>query len=118
MGEDRSLTPPKRPVGRRRVGAGLLAVAVLAAVGWVGGPALWRGGSGGRSRSIPLTPVAASPYRNTRPEARYVGAGSCLGCHPGEHASFHKTGMGRSMAPVDPAGEPPDGVVDHPLSRR
>src|SRR5262249_35979129 len=29
-----------------------------------------------------------------------------------------RTGMGRSMAPVDPEREPPDGAYDHPPSKR
>lgn len=58
-----------------------------------------------------------SPYKNTHPEVRYVGSQACIACHEGEHASFRHTGMGRSMAEVDLAREPPDGAFDHVLSK-
>jgi tetratricopeptide (TPR) repeat protein len=40
----------------------------------------------------------ATPYRNVRPDVRYVGDGQCAGCHPLESRSFHEHPMGRSMA--------------------
>src|SRR5262249_9127549 len=47
-----------------------------------------------------------------------VGSEACRSCHPDRETSFRRTGMGRSMARVDPAREPPDAVFDHPLSKR
>jgi predicted CXXCH cytochrome family protein len=68
--------------------------------------------------SFPLPPIAASPFRNTRPDVAYVGSARCRACHADEHASFAHTGMGRSMAPVDLAREPPDAAFDHAKSKR
>ncbi|HET6575102.1 MAG TPA: cytochrome c3 family protein [Fimbriiglobus sp.] len=65
-----------------------------------------------------LAPLPTSPYLNTGPDAQYVGSEACRACHASRHASFRTTGMGRSMAEVDPAGEPPDAVFDHPPSGR
>lgn len=65
-----------------------------------------------------LTPVSASPFENTRPEAAYVGSQACIDCHEDEHESFRHTGMGRSMRRVDLNREPPDGQFDHPPSKR
>lgn len=66
--------------------------------------------------SVPSQP--ASPFLNTRPDARYVGSAACRSCHEDHTASFRRTGMGRSMAPVVPDREPPDAVFDHPPSKR
>ena len=52
--------------------------------------------------SFPLTPISASPYLNTGPDAHYLGSDACRKCHADRHASFRHTGMGRSMATVDP----------------
>ncbi len=107
--------PPTGTAGRRRrwwwcaaALAGAVIAAVLARWGWhrlAGDP-------------FPLPPVSASPFLNTGPDAHYVGSEACLPCHGGRHASFRHTGMGRSMAVVDLAQEPPDGVFDHVSSRR
>jgi predicted CXXCH cytochrome family protein len=67
---------------------------------------------------FPLSPVTASPYRNTGAEAHYVGSPTCVACHAEEHASFRRTGMGRSTAAVDPSREPADAVFEHRLSKR
>lgn len=68
--------------------------------------------------SFAVTPLSESPFLNTRPDAKYVGSAACRACHEGRHASFRSTGMGRSMADVDLAREPPDASFDHPLSKR
>lgn len=70
------------------------------------------------SDPFPLTPVSSSPFKNTGPEAKYVGSEACQSCHEGEHESFRHSGMGRSMAKVDLSREPPDGQFDHPASQR
>ena len=70
------------------------------------------------SDAFPLTPISTSPFLNTRPDAKYVGTEACQACHEQEHESFRHTGMGRSMATVDLAREPPDGQFDHVASGR
>src|SRR5205823_11143765 len=52
------------------------------------------------------------------PGARFGGSETCRSCHAGRHESFRRTGMGRSMAAVDPAKEPADATYDHALSKR
>jgi predicted CXXCH cytochrome family protein len=68
--------------------------------------------------SFPLTPLASSPFLNTKPDVAYVGSEACRKCHTGHDMSYHRTGMGRSMAELNPEREPPDGSFDHPLSKR
>ncbi|MCS7045718.1 MAG: hypothetical protein NZO58_05135, partial [Gemmataceae bacterium] len=86
-------------------------VAALAAVWWLG-----------RERPMPATlatlPWPASPFRNTVPGVAYVGSDRCVSCHPSHLASLRRTGMGRSMAVVDPTVAPPDAEFDHPVSKR
>ncbi len=65
-----------------------------------------------------LSPIASSPFLNSRPDAHYVGSAACSACHADRHASFCSTGMGRSLAEVDAANEPPDATFDHAASRR
>jgi predicted CXXCH cytochrome family protein len=67
---------------------------------------------------LSLRALSSSPFLNTTPAARYVGSEACRACHEDRHASFRRSGMGRSMAPVDPAREPPDGALDHAASQR
>jgi predicted CXXCH cytochrome family protein len=106
------------PPGRRRavlLGAALLAalMALLLIRAWPTRPAPAPGAD-----PFALPPVAASPFLNTRPGARYLGSAACLPCHEEYAASFRHTGMGRSLAAVDPAREPPDAAFDHPASKR
>src|SRR5262245_51853401 len=122
---------PKPPVGsaqrpvraavpsRRRgwfLGVGIVLAVALAVAGLVlrarTPPAPAPGGD-----SFPVPPVSSSPFLNTRADAHYVGSAACQSCHAAEVASFRRTGMGRSMAEVDPAREPPDATVDHQSSR-
>src|SRR5262245_38311791 len=60
----------------------------------------------------------SSPFLNARPGVEYVGSAACVRCHEGHADSFHRTGMGRSMAPVDLRREPPDAAYDHSPSQR
>jgi hypothetical protein len=62
-------------------------------------------------------PWPASPFPSTR-EGTYVGSAKCVECHQEEHEGFRHSGMGRSLAKLDPDEQPPDGAVDHPLSQR
>src|SRR5437879_8226201 len=41
-----------------------------------------------------------TPYRNVRPEVKYVGDQACSACHPAQSASFHQSPMGRSLVPI------------------
>lgn len=68
--------------------------------------------------AFPLPGVSSSAYRNTGPDARYVGSEACSSCHGARSASFRRTGMGVSMAAVNPAREPPDAGYEHPKSGR
>lgn len=70
------------------------------------------------SSTIPLPPISESPFLNTHPDVAYVGSEACRTCHAEHDATFRHTSMGQSMSEVDLAREPPDGVFDHPLSKR
>src|SRR4051794_26264138 len=101
---------------RRWWSRGLLLAGALAVVG--SGYVCWRAATPvDEPPAYPVPPVSASPFRNTRPDVAYVGSARCRACHADEHASFGHTGMGRSMAPVDLAREPPDAAFDHPKSK-
>jgi hypothetical protein len=41
-----------------------------------------------------------TPYRNVRPEVKYVGDKVCAGCHVSEADSYRHHPMGRSFAPI------------------
>ncbi len=41
-----------------------------------------------------------TPYRNVRPEVKYVGSELCANCHPAQAATYWHHPMGRSLAPV------------------
>src|SRR5207245_503019 len=68
---------------------------------------------GGCSRSEPSKALVshedgpshtfATPFRNTRPEVRYVGDDACAQCHPEEAETYRRHPMGRSLAPVSQA---------------
>ena len=70
------------------------------------------------SADPPLPALTQSPFLNTRPDARYVGAEACYRCHPEAHRSYASSAMSRSMAEIDPQREPPDTVFEHSLSGR
>jgi hypothetical protein len=76
------------------------------------------GASAGSRDIIPLPETSFSPFLNTRADVRFVGSDTCRTCHESHAASFHRTGMGRSMAEVEPDREPPDATYDHPPSNR
>src|SRR5437762_1561401 len=41
-----------------------------------------------------------TPYRNVRPEVKYVGDTACAGCHPSQAKTYRQHPMGRSLAPL------------------
>jgi Flp pilus assembly protein TadD/uncharacterized membrane protein len=51
----------------------------------------------------PPSPIFSSPFRNTRPEVRYVGDDTCAQCHPDQAETYQRHPMGRSFAPVSQA---------------
>lgn len=67
--------------------------------------------------AFPLPEITSSPFLNTKSDARYVGSEVCSSCHESQVTSFHRTGMGRSMAEIDLSREPPDGAFDHAASK-
>lgn len=64
-----------------------------------------------------LPPLPASQFQNVM-RGEYVGSARCVECHEDEHEGYRHTGMGRSLAKLDPQQEPPDAVIDHPASAR
>lgn len=72
----------------------ILVLAVLGGCAW-GFLSLFK-----ESKPAPSQPFA-SPYKNTRPEAVYVGDGACARCHSEISESFSRHPMGRSMTTPD-----------------
>jgi tetratricopeptide (TPR) repeat protein len=66
----------------------------------------------------PAPPRSVSPYLNTQHDVQYVGSEACRNCHRQAHRSFSQTHHARSLSLVSETEQPPEGVVDHPLSRR
>ena len=94
-------TPPRG--GRKAVLAAVLGV--LAVLAWAG--SVWRRREevrpGARQR-VPPPPdprlTYAGPYRNVRPDVKYVGDSACAGCHKPETDGYHRHPMGRSLVPI------------------
>src|SRR5205807_9605355 len=42
----------------------------------------------------------ATPYRNVRPDVKYVSDAACADCHPKHARTYRQHPMGRSLAPV------------------
>src|SRR5262249_11485162 len=86
-------------------GCVVLGLVVLAAV-WVyqSGRLPW---GSGRTQADVADPrlTFPTPYRNVRPEVKYVGDQACADCHREQFASYREPPMGRSLAPV--AAAPP-----------
>jgi predicted CXXCH cytochrome family protein len=106
---------------RRLLGLATLLAAALMTVGLVGrswpekkDPAP----PAAEVNAVPSLPLFKSPFLNTTPDARFVGADACRSCHVGPDASYRRSGMGRSMADIDLAQEPPDAAFDHAPSKR
>src|SRR5260370_19135382 len=84
------------------VAALVLLVLVLAAWRWPGGhgddPRL----EGPRKADVrPEDPrlTFATPYRNVRPDVKYVGDAACVRCHARQRKTYRKHPMGLSLPP-------------------
>lgn len=76
----------------------LISLAVLAAY-WLW--PRWRQNADGEDDPVEDPRVTFStPFRNVRPEVKYVGDAACAECHSEQTRSFHHHPMGRSMATV------------------
>ncbi len=99
--------------------SGGLAVMAIVALGvWTGRTPPLDTSKPTESDVFPLPPISESPFLNTKLDVAYVGSEACRTCHAEHDAAFRHTSMGRSMAEVDLALEPPDGHFEHPLSKR
>jgi tetratricopeptide (TPR) repeat protein len=108
---------PSRRNGRAAVVLALGATLVAVALGVV-----WRW------RAVPSRPVPsnpdprltfATPYRNVRPDVKYVGDAECAACHPTQAETYREHPMGRSFATVaERAGKDEYGAaVNNPFER-
>ncbi len=70
------------------------------------------------TQSIAPPAFTASRFRNTQPEAQYIGTDQCRACHASEHASYLETAQSQSLTEVNPLDEPPDATFDHQASSR
>lgn len=57
--------------------------------------------------------VGEGEFPNHDPDVRYVGREACASCHPGNHANFVRTGMGRSFYEMRTAPVVEDYNVDN-----
>jgi tetratricopeptide (TPR) repeat protein len=91
-----------------------LSVLAVAGVGLLG-VLLWRRGKDDAPRAeLPDPRVAyAGPFRNVRPEVRYVPDARCAECHEKIAAAYAEHPMGRSLFPVAQAPAPPTGPERH-----
>jgi hypothetical protein len=74
----------------------------------------WRGGHGddpplAGPRKADVRPEGprltfTTPYRNVRPDVKYVGDAACAECHPAQAKTYREHPMGRSLAPLADAG--------------
>ncbi len=71
-----------------------------------------------KDNRYPVLELPSSKFLNTTSAARYVGGEACRACHEDAFNAYRKTGMGRSLALLNPDHEPPDAVFDHPKSGR
>jgi predicted CXXCH cytochrome family protein len=68
--------------------------------------------------TFPLPTYSPSAFRNTGPDARYIGSAACAACHRANHASYLLTPHSRALSDVRPDAEPPDGSYEHRPSGR
>jgi Flp pilus assembly protein TadD len=85
--------------------AALLVLLVLLAAWkwWSPGPRARPPGSGSRSTDGDPRLTFATPYRNVRPDVKYVGDAACADCHAGKTRTYRQHPMGQSLALVSAA---------------
>jgi predicted CXXCH cytochrome family protein len=101
---------PPRPLARSRALA-ILAGGVIVLLTLGGLWAWWAGRPAPSPPDDGPEPAAAidprltypTPYKNVRPEVKYVGDAVCAGCHGKESESYAQHPMGRALAPVSEA---------------
>jgi predicted CXXCH cytochrome family protein len=79
----------------------LLALLVIPLVGWLS----WRWLHSEKVHRQPDDPrlAFATPFRNVRPEVKYVGSEVCASCHADQAVPFRRHPMGQSLAPIKEA---------------
>ena len=106
MGPSSGFTSASRTHGSRPARAAVWAVLCLGTVGavlWAGSRWLWYEDTVPPARAAaPADPrlTYKGPYRNIRPEVKYVGDAACAGCHRTETDGFHRHPMSRSIVPI------------------
>jgi Flp pilus assembly protein TadD len=93
--------------GRIRLFILAVLLAVIGASAWL----IWKWTRPAVTASTATRPVAAAdprltystPYRNVRPEVKYLGDEVCARCHPTETSSYRQHPMARSMSLVNKA---------------
>ena len=88
---------------RTRLAAILVLIPLIVLGLWFAYRQVWRPTSSvaeSNSTSKPSDPrlTFATPYRNVRPDVKYVGDETCAACHATESTSFRRHPMGRSAA--------------------
>jgi len=105
-------------IKRFRAGLTVIMLASMAVLTWWSLPSTDLRDQPPEVAEFPVPPRAQSPYLNTRPTARYVGAESCADCHAQEYASYLETEHSRALQDVDLAHEPADTEFFHEASGR
>ncbi len=105
------MTAPQPPSSPQPAGRGLLPLLALLVFGVPAVLVVWQpwkatpppdGQPEKPPRAAPPDPRVTfdTPYRNVRPEVKYVGDSACAGCHEGHAKTYREHPMGRSLAPV------------------
>jgi tetratricopeptide (TPR) repeat protein len=92
---------PSSPRGRWR---GLVLGVVLCLGALIGGWFWWHRGPEVLEGEDPVEDPRLTyhtPYRNVRPEVKYVGDEACASCHKETHRTYCRHSMGRSMALIE-----------------
>src|SRR6266404_2420736 len=93
--------------GKRRLLILPVLLAVIGASAWL----IWKWTRPAVTASPATRPVAttdprltySTPYRNVRPEVKYLGDEVCARCHPTQTSSYRQHPMARSMSLVSKA---------------
>lgn len=68
------------------------------------------------TRRSQTRPISSSPFLNVGVDAKYVGSAACVECHRDAHKSYLETAHSKALAKVEPAAEPPDAQITHPVT--